>query len=52
MLHADNHEYARVFVHEAVVGGILNRGGAEEKNVVKLPPEGTTQLVYKILCLP
>ena len=40
-----SHEDARVFVHEAVVGRILNKGGTKEHNVVKLPPEGTTQLV-------
>ena len=52
MLKADNHEDARVFVHEAVVGDILNKGGAKEHNVVKLPPEGPSQLVYKVLRLP
>ena len=52
MLHADNLKDARVFVHEAVVSGILNKGGAEENDVVKLPPEEASQLVYKILCLP
>ena len=42
MLQADNHEDAWVFVHKAVVGGILNKGRAKEHNVVKLPPERAT----------
>ena len=45
MLQADNHEDAWIFVHEAVVGGILSKGGAKQHNVVKLPPEGATQFV-------
>ena len=36
MLQADNHEYAWVFVQEAVVGSILDKGGAEENDVVIL----------------
>ena len=52
MLQADNHEDARVFIPEAVVSCIFNKGGAEENDVVKLPPEGATQLIQKILCLP
>ena len=52
MLHADNHKDAWVFAHEAVVSSILNKGGAEENDVVKLSPEGPSQLVYKILHLP
>ena len=39
-------------MHEAVISFILNKGGAEENNVVKLPPEGASQLVYKALRLP
>ena len=42
MLQADNHKDARVFIHEAVVGGILNKGGAKQHNVVKLPPKRAT----------
>ena len=42
MLQADNHEDARVFVNEAVVGSILDKGGAEENDVVKLSPEWAT----------
>ena len=42
MLQADNHEDARVFIDESVVGCILDKGGAKEHNVVKLPPEGAT----------
>ena len=41
MLQADNHKDAWVFIHEAVVSGILQRW-AKEHNVVKLPPEGAT----------
>ena len=52
MLQADNHKDVWIFVHEVVVGGVLNKGGTEENDVVKLPLEGTTNLVYKILCLP
>ena len=42
MLHADNHKDARILIHEAVVSFILNKGGAEENDVVKLPPEGAS----------
>ena len=52
MLQTDNYENAWVFVNEAVVGGILNKGGAEENDVAKLPLEGATQLIQKILRLP
>ena len=52
MLHADNHKDVRVFVHEAIVSGIFNKGGAEENNVAKLSPAGASQLVYKVLRLP
>ena len=52
MLLADNHKDVWVFVHEEVISCILNKGGAEENDVVKLPPEGTTKLVYKVLRLP
>ena len=51
MLLADNHKDIWVFVHEVVISCILNKGGAEENDVVKLPPEGAPQLVYKVLCL-
>ena len=49
MLQADNHKDVRVLIHEAVVSGILNKGGAKEHNVVKASPEGATQLVQQIL---
>ena len=52
MLLADNHKDVWVFVHEVVISCILNKGGAEENDVVKLPPEWASQLVYKVLCLP
>ena len=50
MLLADNHKDVWVFVHEVVIGCILNKGGAEENDVVKLPPERATKLVYRLLC--
>ena len=40
MLLADNHENVRVFIHEAVVGGIFNKGGAKEHDIVKPSPKG------------
>ena len=51
MLQAGNYPDVRVAVHEALVGLVLDKGGAEEHNVVKLALEGTPQLVQKILCL-
>ena len=49
MLQAHDHTDVRVAVHEALVCLVLNEGGAEEHNVVKLAPEGAPQLVQKIL---
>ena len=51
MLQAHDHNDVRVAVHEAFVGLVLDKGGAEEHDVVKLASEGAPQLVYKILCL-
>ena len=51
MLQAHDHINVRVAVHEAFVGLVFNKGGAEEHNVVKLALEGAPQLVQKILCL-
>ena len=51
MLLAHDHKDVRVAVHEALVGLILDKGGAEEHNVVKLALEGAPQMVQKILCL-
>ena len=51
MLQAHDHKDVRVAVHEALVGLVLDKGGAEEHDVVKLASEGAPQLVYKILCL-
>ena len=51
MLLAHDHINVRVAVHEALVGLVLDKGGAEEHNVVKLAFEGAPQLVQKILCL-
>ena len=51
MLQAHDHIDVRVAVHEALVGLVLNKGGAEEHDVVKLASEGAPQLVYKVLCL-
>ena len=39
----------RVAVHKVLVCFVLNEGGAEEHDVVKLAPEGASQLVKKIL---
>ena len=51
MLLAHDHINVRVAVHKAFVGLILDKGGAEEHNVVKLALEGALQLVQKVLCL-
>ena len=51
MLLAHDHIDVRVAVHEVLVCFIFNKGRAEEHNVVKLAPEGSPQLVQKILCL-
>ena len=50
MLQADNHENVRIAVHEALVGRVLDKSGAEEHDVVKAPPKGALKLVQKILC--
>ena len=51
VLQAHDHIDVRVAIHEALVGLVLDKGGAEEHNVVKLASEGAPQLVQKILCL-
>ena len=51
VLQAHDHNDVRVAIHESLVGLVLNEGRAEEHNVVKLAPEGSPQLVQKILCL-
>ena len=51
MLLAGNHENVRIAVHEALVGRVLDKSGAEEHDVVKAPPEGPPQQGKKILCL-
>ena len=51
MLQAHDHIDVRVAVNETLVGLVLNEGGTEEHNVVKLALEGASQLVQKILCL-
>ena len=51
MLLAHDHINVRVAVHEALVGLVLDKCGAEEHNVVKLVLEGAPQLVQKVLCL-
>ena len=51
VLQANDHKDVRVAIHEALVCLVLNEGGAEEHDVVKLAPEGSPQLVQKILCL-
>ena len=51
VLQAHDHKDVWIAIHEALVCLVLNKGGAEEHNVVKLAPEGAPQLVQKILCL-
>ena len=51
MLQAHDHKDVWIAIHEAFVGFVLDKGGAEEHNVVKLALEGSPQLVQKILCL-
>ena len=51
VLQAHDHIDVRVAVHEVLVCLVLNEGGAEEHNVVKLALKGASQLVKKILCL-
>ena len=50
MLQAGNYKDVRIAVHEALVCLVLDKGGAEEHDVVKLAPEGAPQLVQKVLC--
>ena len=45
MLRAGNHKDVRIAVHEALVGLVLDKSGAEEHNVVKLASEWTPQQV-------
>ena len=45
------HDHINVWIHEALVGLVLDKSGAEEHDVVKLSFEGAPQLVQKILCL-
>ena len=49
MLQAGNYPDVRIAVHEAIVCLVLDKGGAEEHDVVKLAPERAPQLVQKIL---
>ena len=51
MLQAHDHIDVRIAVHKAFVCFVLDKGGAEEHDVVKLALEGAPQLVQKILCL-
>ena len=45
MLLADYHENARIVINKAAVSCIFNKGGAEENDVVKLPPAGASKLI-------
>ena len=45
VLQAHDHKDVRIAVHEALVCLVLNEGGAEEHDVVKLAPKGSPQLV-------
>ena len=51
VLQAHDHKDVRIAIHEALVCLVFNEGGTEEHDVVKLAPEGASQLVQKILCL-
>ena len=51
MLRAGNHKDVRIAVHEAFVGLVLDKSGAEEHDVVKIAFEGPPQQGQKILCL-
>ena len=51
VLQAHDHKDVWIAIHETLVCLVLNEGGAEEHNVVKLALEGASQLVQKILCL-
>ena len=51
VLQAHDHINVWIAVHEALVGFVLDKSGAEEHDVVKLASEGAPQLVQKILCL-
>ena len=50
MLQAHDHKDVWIAIHEALVCLVLNKGGAEEHDVVKLALEGSPQLIQKILC--
>ena len=50
VLQAHDHKDVWIAIHEALVCLVLNEGGAEEHDVVKLALEGAPQLVQKILC--
>ena len=45
MLQAGNHKDVRIAVHEALVGLVLDKSGAEEHDVVKLASEWVPKLV-------
>ena len=51
VLQANDHIDVRIAIHEALVGFVLDKGVAEEHNVVKLALEWSPQLVQKILSL-
>ena len=51
VLQAGDDKDVRVAVHEAPVSLVLDKGGADEHDVVKLAPEWTPQLVEKIMRL-
>jgi len=47
-----NLKNVRIVVHKAVVGFIVHKGWAFERNVVKLAPEGATQLLNNVFGFP
>ena len=51
VLQAHDHIDVWIAIYEAFVCLVIDKGGAEEHDVVNLAPEGSPQLVQKILCL-
>ena len=52
MLQAGNHENVWIAVHEALVGRVLDKSGAEEHDVVKAPRKGPRSRFRKYCVLP
>ena len=52
VLQAHDHKDVRIAIHEAFVGFVLDKGGAEEHNVVKLALEGSRSWFRRYCVLP